>query len=110
MFGFDVFKKWFNCLDEKRKLEILGDIFEIENVSVYSFYRLDDKIIFHLYAENVFYQIIFCYEEKLGNKVKVEVNRGSRFVVYRIRMGYEFLENYEFCNQEFLKFMDREKN
>lgn len=59
MFGYQIFKKLFFQLDEGARKKILGNIFLLKNVSVYSFLVENNCILFRIYADRKFYQIHF---------------------------------------------------
>lgn len=89
MLIYEEFQELFNRYDEKRKKEILGNIFKIKDVSVYSIVERGDKIIFRLYARGVFYQFVFV-GDGLGGRSSIRVDSSSRLVVHRIYMGSDF--------------------
>ncbi len=93
MLGYDGFKKWFDELCEDEKREVLRDMFDVENVSVYSFSKRENQIVVQLYAENVFYLFTFIYDDKVKDGVRVESQMGSRFVIKRIYIGKNFLKD-----------------
>lgn len=59
MFGLSIFSLVAMNLSEKCRNRILGNIFEIRNVSVSDISLRDEQIIFRLYSEGVFYQFLF---------------------------------------------------
>jgi len=87
MFGYDAFKNFFDSLDDGAKKRILGEMFDLENISVYSIEkRENDEIIFRIYAGNVFYQYIFTYQDNLKEGYVI-VNKQDRMVLTRVYMG-----------------------
>ncbi len=89
MLVYDEFLKWFNKYDEQKKKEVLGDIFKIRDVSVYSVVEREDKIIFRIFASGIFYQFIFVRGD-FKEESFIRVDSGLKMVVYRIYMSKGF--------------------
>ena len=101
MFGYDKFRKWFDGLEEKEKRKILGEMFGVEEISVYSIEKKGEKITFRLYARGEFYQYVFLFDSNL-EKSYVKVNKDARIVIYQIYIGkdlknkFDITENYTY--------------
>ena len=59
MFGFIVFKSIYDNLGELCQNKILGNIFNIDNVTVSSFNIINERIVFKLFGDGIFYQYVF---------------------------------------------------
>lgn len=90
MFFNNDFMTWFNELNEKRKKEILRDIFETADVSTYSISNREDRIVFQLYSEKIFYQFVFMKDNSLYDEFYVRVSSSQRFVICQIYIGRDF--------------------
>ena len=62
MFGFLIFQQVYFNLGEGCRNKVLGNVFGIDNVSVSGVFLRDDKAIFRLFSEGVFYQFYFIFE------------------------------------------------
>lgn len=61
MLNFIIFKDMYFNLEENCRNRVLGNIFNINNVSVSDILIREDKVIFRMFSINVFYQYIFLF-------------------------------------------------
>lgn len=102
MFSF-FYKYWF-MLDEQSRNKILGNIFNVANVSASNIILCDDRINFKLFSGGVFYNYLFVLGD--GDNI-YEV--GDRVVVCHIFLGTskvvddkcEFIYHLFNCSKEF---------
>lgn len=80
MSDYDLFLMCFNNLSDCEKKEKLGDIFLIDDVSIYSVLCVGDEVIFRIYANGIFYQFVFIS----SNGFAVKVSSNYQFVIARI--------------------------
>lgn len=88
MFGFQMFQKLFNALDETDKNTVLRNIFSIYNVSFYNFFVRNNVVLFRCYDDHVFYQYSF-FLESVERGVDCRV-----FCSYRIFQVQIFVQDY----------------
>lgn len=62
MLGFLIFQQVYLNLGEDCRNKVLGNIFDIDNVSVSCVFLRDDTVIFRLFSGGVFYQFFFIFE------------------------------------------------
>ena len=72
MFGILIFQQVFMNLGENCRNRVLGNIFDICNVSISSVSVREEEVIFRVFSEGVFYQFVFLLEGR---------NKGSFFKV-----------------------------
>lgn len=80
MSDYDLFLMCFNKFSDCEKKRKLGDIFLIDNVSIYSVLCVGDEVIFRIYANAIFYQFVFIS----SNSFVVKVSSNYQFVIARI--------------------------
>ncbi len=86
MLGSEIFKGIFDLLDAKEQKMILRNIFSLYNVSIYSVFLRENKIVFRIYDSNVFYQYEFVFEQNGGSFLSF--SDGPRFQHYLIYPFY----------------------
>ena len=67
MFGFLIFYNIYLNLSCEGKNKIIGNIFEIDNVSITDFIIENDRVIIRMFSKNVFYQYAFQFDEGICN-------------------------------------------
>lgn len=85
------FQEKFISLSEKEKKRLLGNIFGIDDVWVYSIYQRDEEIVFRIYANDIYYQFDYYYVKKLERSYLV-INQSQRFVLYQFYLGVDLEE------------------
>lgn len=101
MNGYQIFNNFFSCLDEKDKIKILEGIFSIQNFSLYSISVRDNKLLFRIYSNNIFYQFAFVFDENNDKKAFFK-SIGPRFVQYTIYPFY-YLDSFGYPYSSFVK-------
>ena len=79
MVNFWRFENIYLNLGDNCRNKILGNIFDITNVSVSNFIVEDNKIIFRIFANGIFYQYVFI----LGIGVN-EIINGNKVICHKI--------------------------
>ena len=83
MVGYRIFIKLFWDLDECDRVKFLSNIFEIEDISLYSVCDRENRVLFRIYSRDIFYQFTFVFDDTGDGKAFSYVS-GKRFVQYVI--------------------------
>lgn len=92
MFGILLFRSIIFNLGEECRRKILRNIFEIQDVSISDIGVREDRIIFRIFSDDVFYQYIFILGDKNNSKF-VSISSSKRIFNCLI-----FIEGYSDLN------------
>ena len=67
MFVFLIFYNIYLNLSCEGKNKIIGNIFEIDDVSITDFIIENERVIIRMFSKNVFYQYVFEFDEGICN-------------------------------------------
>ncbi len=97
MYGYALFLSFFNNLDEATKKLILGNIFLIYDVSIYSIFIRDQSVFFRVFGDDTFYQFVFELEQR-QDPYYVQIFSGKKIYNYFIYVDNYFEKdgNYSF--------------
>ena len=94
MKGYELFERYFNGLSEKQKEKALGNIFDVEFVSLafVSFRKgIFDKLLIRMFSNGIFYQYLFVFG--MGSDKVFILEKSKKLVSYVI-----FTECYSFLD------------
>lgn len=81
MEGYQYFMSLFYQLDEQERKKFLERVFDVVDVSLYTIVKRENRCIFRIYANHIFYQFVFDGASSCKNKL-FTVHKESRFVCY----------------------------